>query len=112
MYLIISPTKTIQKTISAQQLVDGDFYGVFTADSASALKERTDIKGDIDLKSADFTGVFENHIQSMEKFKAYALGTKQLNEFFRIPAVNTLLEELNVLDNVCLLYTSPSPRDS
>ena len=76
-------------------LTDGDFSGIFNADTAPALKDRTDTKGAI-LFDASFTGVLENHIDTMEKYKAYAQGVRQLNEFFNIEAVDVLLDELFV----------------
>ena len=86
------PTRTEQSQLKSDMLTDGDFSGIFNADTAPALKDRTDTKGDI-VFDASFTGVLENHIDTMEKYKAYAKGVRQLNEFFRIPAVDNLLGE-------------------
>lgn len=90
------PTQTVQSKVDAKLLNDGDFNGIFNAETSPAFKERTDRTGDIVLKQGDFTSVLEDHLQTMEKYKAYAQGTKEINAFFNIPAVNTLLEELGL----------------
>jgi hypothetical protein len=86
------PTQTIAPTVGGKLLEDGDFSGIFNAESSPAFKERTDTSSDIDL-SASFTNVVESHLQAMERFKAYAIGVKKLNDLFKIKSVNALLEE-------------------
>lgn len=85
------PTKTLGKP-KAKLLEDGDFSGVFTAETAPALKERTDTTADIDL-GPSFSNVLISHFKTMEKFKAYAEGVRTMNSIFNNPAVNTLLEQ-------------------
>lgn len=92
------PTQTVQSKVDGKLLEDGDFNGIFNAETSPAFKERTDRTGDVILKQGDFTSVLEDHLQTMEKYKAYAQGTKEINAFFNIPAVNTLLQELNLKD--------------
>jgi len=90
------PTSTIQKETTKKMITDGDFSGVFNAESAPAFKERVDMRSDVDLHAGTFTSVLNNHVQTMEKYKAYAVGTKRLNALFKIDSVNVLLEEMGV----------------
>ena len=86
------PTRTISSKATVKLLQDGNFNGVFDAENAPALKERTDRTNDIDIEPG-FINVVENHFQSMERYKAYAEGVKKLNALMSDPAVNTLLEQ-------------------
>ena len=90
------PTRTVRTRVSSQLLQDGDFNGVFNAETSPAFKERVDETSDIDLKGADFTGALRDHVQSMEKYKAFAQASQELNDLFRNEAVNALLEEANL----------------
>lgn len=86
------PTITESTKVNSKLLEDGDFNGIFNAETAPALKERADTSGLIEL-NYDFTDVLESHIVSMEKYKAYAEGVRRLNALFQNPSVNVLLEE-------------------
>jgi GNAT superfamily N-acetyltransferase len=86
------PTITQSQKVSSKLLEDGDFNGIFNAETAPALKERTDVAGLIEL-NYDFSDVVESHFVTMEKYKAYAEGVKDLNAIFQSPAFNVLLEE-------------------
>ena len=90
------PTRTVRTRVSSKLLEDGDFNGVFNAETSPAFKERVDEASDIDLKGADFTGALRDHVQSMEKYKAFAQASQELNDLFRNEAVNALLEETNL----------------
>ena len=90
------PTSTIQKKTTKKMLTEGDFSGVFNAESAPAFKERVDMRSDVDLHAGTFTTVLKNHVDTMEKYKAYAVGTQRLNALFQIDSVNVLLEEMGV----------------
>jgi hypothetical protein len=70
---------------------DADFYGIFNAETAPSLHERTDKKSDIDL-NFDFTDVLDNHFQNMERYKAHAEGVKTLNAIFQNPDVVAMLD--------------------
>ena len=61
-------------------------------ETAPSLKNRTDEFGEIDV-DPDFIETLENHISQMERYKAYALGVKNLQAIFKVPAVNTLMQE-------------------
>lgn len=86
------PTMSIATKVDGKLLEDGNFNGIFNAESSPSFRERTDQTSDVDLGPA-FTDVVESHFQAMEKYKAYAKGVKKLNALFNVPAVNTLLEE-------------------
>ena len=94
------PTKT-DMTNSQQQnlkdaIVEGDFQKAFSAQYASALKTRTDIKGEVQIKNRDgseigFFSELNGHFREMEKFKAYAPGVKEINTIFSDPSVNAAM---------------------
>jgi len=86
------PTKTIAPKVDAKLLQEGNFNGIFSADTAPAFKERTDLGSDINLKEGTFSNTLMNHMETMERYKAYAIGVQEMNAFMNIPAVNALLE--------------------
>ena len=94
------PTSTIQKETTKKMITDGDFSGVFNAESAPAFKERVDMRSDVDLHAGTFTTVLKNHVDTMEKYKAYAVGTQRLNALFKIDSVNVLLEEMGISGSI------------
>jgi hypothetical protein len=78
----------------------GNFAGVFSAQQASALKERTS-KDAIDIVGQDFSNVLEEHIRSMERFKAYAMGTKEINIVINhTGSVRALLKATNLKSTI------------
>ena len=91
------PTRTLSPNVDNLIMEDGgaNFSGVFSAEYDSAFKQRVDRESDVDL-GAGFTSVLESHIESMERYKAFAEGTKTLNNIFQSPAVNTLIQEMGV----------------
>jgi len=97
------PTQTISTGVKADMLVDGNFKGIFDAETAPSLKERTDTTGDVVL-GVGFTSVVDNHIQTMERYKAYAEGVKKMNAIFKSPAVQALLGEYGT--NLSRIYKS------
>ena len=86
------PTKTYQEKTNSKMLEDGDFRGIQDAQFADALKDRDNVEGEIDL-NANFTEVLDNHIDSMERFKAYAPTVKKLAAIMNFPSVKVLLEQ-------------------
>lgn len=87
------PTQTIQTKVNADLLENGDFSGVFNAQTAPALKERVDLTGDVDLRGSDFTSTLQDHFETIERYKGYAKGVKKMNAIFKFKSVNTLLTE-------------------
>ena len=88
------PTITTQAEVNPKQLFEGDFNGIFNAESAPALRNREDMKSDIALKAANFTSALTSHMETMERYKAYADGAKKLNVIFSTDAVDTALTML------------------
>lgn len=86
------PTKTMKQKVDASMLIEGNFNGIFSSETAPAFKERTDTRGGIDLKTGGFIDVMQNHVETMERYKAFAIPVQQLNEFFNVPAVDLLLD--------------------
>ena len=84
------PTQTVATNVNADMLINGNFSGIFDAETAPSLKERTDTTSDV-LLGASFTDVVESHIQTMERYKAYAEGVKRINSIFKSPDVKALL---------------------
>ena len=90
------PTMTTQADVNPKQLFDGDFNGIFNAESAPALRNRNDMTSDINLKGASFTSALESHIKTMEHYKAYASDTKKLNAIFNTNSVDGVLTVLGM----------------
>lgn len=86
------PTQSISTEGTKQDMLSGDFSKVFTADTSPSLQERTNKENDI-MIGASFTEVVENYIQGMERYKAYALGVKQMNEVYKSESIQALLDE-------------------
>jgi hypothetical protein len=97
------PTQTISTGVDADMIIDGNFKGIFDAETAPSLKERTDTTGDVEL-GASFTSVVDNHIQTMERYKAYAEGVRKINSIFKSPAVQALLGKYGT--NLSRVYKS------
>jgi len=86
------PTRTVTKDVSVLDIQNGNFDSVFNAQVADALKSRIDLGSDINIKDTDFTTALEDHFNSVERYKAYAKGVKNLNLEFNFNSVRTLLE--------------------
>lgn len=70
---------------------DPNFSGIFNAETAPSLYERTDSKADIDV-DLDFFDVLDKHMQNMERYKAHAEGVKKLNSIFQNKDVIAVLD--------------------
>ena len=86
------PTQTVQQQTNSKMLEDGDFSGLFNAESAPALKERGDVKGEVALDGT-FTDVLDGHFNAIEKFKSYAPTVRLMASVMNIPSVRVLLEQ-------------------
>ena len=86
------PTKTVSSKKLGDMMSNGDFNGIFNAETSPALQERTDTTGDVVLNEA-FTDVLSNHIAQMEQYKAYALGVQEMNNILRSDSIKTVLNE-------------------
>ena len=92
------PTKTISISADLQSILISDsdnIRGAFNAQFESLLKERTDTKSDVFLRSKNkkfnFTEELENHMDGAERYKAYAKDVKEMNAFMRTPVIAKLL---------------------
>ena len=91
------PTSTLSENVDSMIMEDGgaNFNGIFNAEYDSAFKKRVDREGTLKT-GLGFTSVLSAHIDSMERYKAFAEGTKILNNIFSNKAVDTLMQELGV----------------
>jgi hypothetical protein len=90
------PVRTLsQKEASDIIAGKGSFSQVFNQTTLSALKERVDTSGEINL-TPGFSEVLENHVGSMEKYKAYADVVVSLNNLFNSKKVDALINTLGV----------------
>lgn len=90
------PTRTISKgQITSAMIAEGEFQKIFSAEFSPALKERTDLSGDVDPYFS-FTETMEDHVQSMEKYKAYAVGVKEMNSVLQDQGIQNLLKESGI----------------
>lgn len=91
------PTSTLSENVDSMIMEDGgaNFNGIFNAEYDSAFKKRVDREGTLKT-GLGFTNVLSAHIDSMERYKAFAEGTKTLNNIFSNKAVDTLMQELGV----------------
>lgn len=94
------PTKTRSDAATDADLIaNGDFSAVFTTENSPALRERTDVSGEVEVDKGDtFTSVLNNHIEQMERFKAYAQGVKDMNAIFNTPSIKALMETTQTKD--------------
>ena len=90
------PTRTISKgQITSAMIAEGEFQKIFSAEFSPALKERTDMSGDVDPYFS-FTETMEDHVQSMEKYKGYAVGVKEMNSVLQDQGIQNLLKESGI----------------
>ena len=92
------PTSTIQPKVDTEVLLDANstnFSKIFDVESAPAFKERTDTTGDVNLEF-NFTEVLENHLNTMEKYKAYVLGVKDLGGIVSAKSVVAFLNRTGI----------------
>jgi Trp operon repressor len=94
------PTRSEGKSINQSWLDNGQFVKIFDAETSPAFRDRTDTSKDIDLSLRyGFTDVMNEHIDNMEKYKAFAQGVKDLNAIVTNDAVDVLFKETG-LDKV------------
>ena len=103
-YFPTRKARSLTSKTEAEQLKSdlnsGNFAGVFSAQQASALKERKSDEA-VDIVGQDFSSVLEEHIRSMERFKAYAMGTKEINIIINhTDSVGTVLEATNLKETI------------
>jgi hypothetical protein len=80
----------------SQLINDSNFSEAFNTETAPYFKARNDKETDVDLTDIDFFTKLDRYINTMEEYKAYAKGAKNLHSFFEIPAVKTLLKGIYI----------------
>ena len=105
------PTRTQQESVTANLIISGEFFDIFQQETVSALESRVDTENEV-LFDTSFTGVVENHIDTTEKYKAYARGVKLMNSFFNNPSVEILISELGVKGALKRLITDTISPDA
>ena len=88
------PTRTVTSDATKDMIKEGEFNSIFQAETSPAFKQRLDRESDIDLEGSDFTQTLENHIMTMEKYKAYAIPVSDINVFMKNEDVANLLDKL------------------
>lgn len=86
------PTRTIKEQITAEMIGAGQFQNIFDTEFSPAFKERFDKTNDVEIGQS-FSEVMEDHVNQMEKYKAYAVGVKEMSQVLKDPSVNLLLEQ-------------------
>ena len=93
------PTQTISTARFGRMLEDGDFGGLFNAETSPSLKERANVKDGV-RTDVTFTQTLETHVKQMERYKAYAAPTKILAGIMSDPYVVSMLEAMGLTSNV------------
>ena len=93
------PTRTVTGKVQQELLQAADFSKIFDAETSPALKERTDTKSDVDIShNVSFSQTLNNHIEQMERYKAYAEGTKKINAAFQNKHLDAVLQAFHIND--------------
>ena len=88
------PTRTVSDKVNQQWFNESAFDKIFAADSSPAFRDRTDTQGKVDVDDMfTFTNVMMDHITSMERYKAFAQGVRDINTIMTDPAVNILMQQ-------------------
>jgi hypothetical protein len=97
------PTKTLSSKPADLKLLsnpDGpSFVSIFAERSPTAFRIRDEYKEDAKVDTSfglTFTTTLENHIDEMEKYKAYAAQVKRLQAILKIPGMNELLSQVGM----------------
>ena len=95
------PTKSLSSK-TAPSFESDSFQEKFNAESPSALKQRSDEVSGINLMPV-FTAELDAHLESMERFKAYAEGVRKISKILSMDQVSTLLNETGFTKMVNIL---------
>jgi hypothetical protein len=90
------------RSLTSESVKIGDifsnFSGYVSAQTASALKARTNVKGPIDLGSKEggigFIKTLDDHLHQMERFKVFAEGVRDINIIMSTPEFRSLLSTI------------------
>lgn len=113
------PTQTVTDGVQKELMESGDFSKIFDAETAPSLKDRVDTESEVLIDPRyNFVDVLNNHIDLMERYKAFAKGTRELNYFMQTEDVVSLLNVtgMNKIVRNAINYAinpnSVDPRDS
>ena len=93
------PTQTVSTARFGRMLEDGDFGGLFNAETSPSLKERANVKDGV-RTDVSFTATLQTHVKQMERYKAYAAPTKILAGIMSDPYVVSMLEAMGLTKNL------------
>ena len=95
------PTKTIRDTDGNEfisNLNRGEFSNLFNAETAPLLV-RSNTKGNVNLEPQEtFLNTLSGHLETTERYKAYAKEVENLNNIMKTPAVQRLLKDALTTD--------------
>ena len=95
------PTRSVTGQIQQELLTTADFSRIFDAETSPAFKDRTDTKSEVDLSAnLAFSQTLNNHLEQMERYKAYAEGTKQINHLFKNKMLDASLQAFGLNDHM------------
>jgi GNAT superfamily N-acetyltransferase len=89
------PRESFSNKVESGVLEKGDLSRMFSAQNESSLKDRSK-NVTLNLFGSGFTDILENHMQSMSKYKAYAIPVSEINDVMNTPDVDTMLRSLGL----------------
>ena len=84
------PTRSL-RDVKPKEYGADNFGQGFNQNSPSAISQRVDTKSGVDLTQT-FAGALKNHLQQMERYKAYAETVNTIQKILAFPQVDALLE--------------------
>ena len=92
------PTRTVRETpideTSVQNMMRGEFSNVFNAETAPLL-QRTNVKGKVNINpNQTFLNTLTNHLETTERYVAYAPVVETLNTIIKTPSVIRLMKDV------------------
>ena len=97
------PTRSESETADITTLLEGknvEFFNVFQMINQDSFKSRSDLLSPILLSDnrggIGFIGVTDHHIKTMERYKAFAEGTRKMDTLFKNGHLKATLTSLNV----------------
>ena len=91
------PTRTVRDTpideTAIQNMMRGEFSNIFNAETAPLL-QRTNVKGRVNINpNQTFLNTLTNHLETTERYVAYAPVVETLNTIIKTPAVVRLMKD-------------------
>ena len=91
------PTRTVRETpideTAVQNMTRGEFSNIFNAETAPLL-QRTNVKGKVNINpNQTFLNTLTNHLETTERYVAYAPVVETLNTIIKTPSVIRLMKD-------------------